>query len=393
MQARYLLIFRLLLSGTLLLYWTHSPTPSSSGAVIWALLAVQISLALTVYWLGRTRRIPDVTLLFSFLGDVAITSLVLYLNEGFQNEFYVAYFLVILSTCFLEKLWFSLIVGGTAFLIYAYFAYPGSGELSGFYLLRSSLLMVTAFFSAYVADSFRRIQQMTGDRYAAELAWMQRLSMVGQAMAAVLHEAKTPLGTISLCVEQIREYDRRGEKAQAPLDRIEQETDHVLAILNNFLDLARPRPLELKPLDVDLPLNRALEAARLHAQDRDIVLEAELGEASRVLGSERHLVQAFTNIMLNAVHAMPLGGRLSVKKTNLGGRVELDFTDTGTGMTPETLSRLSEPFFSSRPDTGHGLGLTVVRWVVDKHSGQLALRSPGLNKGTTVTVSLPACQS
>ena len=389
MQTRYLIFFRGLLAGTLLLYTLHAPSPPIEPVWTWLLFFAYLALASCVYWTGQTRRLPDSTLLFFFLVDMIITSSVLYINEGFHNEFYVAYFLVILSTCFLEKLSFSLIVGVGAFIIYAYFAFPESGELQPFYLLRSSLLLVTAFFSAYVADSVRRIERATTERYADEMAWMQRLSIVGKAMAAVLHEAKTPLSTITLAVEQVRELTRRGENPEDSLDMIDKEAQRTLAILTNFLDFAKPRPLELKNLDINRPIKRALEAVQLYVQDRDIALDVELGPAAKIHGSERHLVQVFTNIMLNALQAMPLGGKLRVRKTVLGGLAKVDFLDTGVGLAEDTISRLCEPFFTGKPESGHGLGLTVARWIIQKHSGELLIRSDGPGKGAVVSVSLP----
>lgn len=389
MQARYLLTFRTLLVGTLVLYSLHAPGTGANRPWLWAVFALHFAAALTIFSLGHRRRFGETVVLSSFILDIAVTSLVLYLTEGFRTEFYIAYFLVILSTCFLEKLSFSFIVGGVTCVVYAYFAYPGGGELQPLYLLRGSLLLVTAFFSAYVTDSARRIERETEQRYAAQLAWLQRLSMVGRAMSAVLHEAKTPLSTILLCAEQIRELLSRRAPITEPVAMIEQEAGRTLEILVNFLDFARPRPLELSPIDLAVPLKRAMEAVRLHVHNRDVELAVDLTRTALVLGSERHLVQAFTNIMLNAVQAMPLGGRLAVAASVRPGIAVVEFSDTGVGMSPETIQRLFEPFFTEKPETGHGIGLTVVRWIVQKHAGDLRIASEGPRRGATITVSLP----
>lgn len=389
MQARYLMFFRALLAGTLLLYSLHGPGAALARGWVWALFAAHLGVAGGAFWLGRTKRLPDSALLFFFVLDVAITSAVLYINEGFHNEFYVAYFLVILSTCFLEKLSFSLIVGAAAFLVYAYFAYPAAGELQPFYLLRSSLLLVTAFFSSYVADGARRMEREASDRYSDQLAWLQRLSIVGRAMAAVLHEARTPLSTIVLAAEQARAHAAAGESMAASLETIEQEAERTVTILGNFLDLARPRPLELVSLELTEPLKRALDAVRVHAHDREVRVESDFGPPARVMGSERHLVQALTNLMLNAVQAMPLGGTLAVRARVEDGRALVEVADTGMGMDAETLKRLEEPFFTGKPKDGHGLGLTVVRWVMERHGGHLVARSDGPNLGSVFSISLP----
>lgn len=389
MQTKYLFLFRMVLGSTLLLYSLNAPALHMSPWLLGTLYFAYVSVAFALLWIGRVRSFNELAVFVSFMFDIAATSSILYLTEGFQSEFYVAYFLVIMSTCFLERLVFSFVVGGVACIVYSYFAFPGWGGIHPFYLLRSSLLLVTAFFSTYIADTVRRSEQAAVDRYSSELAWMQRLSLIGKAMSSLLHEVKTPLSSILLNVEQIQDLLQQGKKIDGPLESITHETESTLAALTDFLDFSRPKDLDLKPQDLNRPLQRALEAIRLRIQDRDITVETDLNEMTMVLCSERHLTQAFTNVMLNAIDAMPAGGLLQVRRKIHEGKVSTDFIDNGMGMGKETLERLFEPFFTGKPETGHGLGLTIVRWTVQKHSGELTIRSDGPGTGTTVRISLP----
>jgi signal transduction histidine kinase len=388
MQARYLFLFRLVLVATLALYVGHA-SEVRGGGVIWLCVGIYAAAAALLRWLGKRRRFTELSLLFSFLLDIAATSVILYLTEGFQSEFYVAYFLVILSTCFLEKLEFSFIVGMVACVVYSSFAFPGWDRLEPLYFLRTSLLLVTAMFSTYVADRARRLERDAEERYAAELAWMKRLSTVGRAMAALLHEVKTPLSTILLGVQRAEDLGRKRKPVVGSLKSIAREARRTLGILSDYLDFVRPKELALKPLDLDKTLARSLDAVRLHVKNRGVSIEVGPAAPARVRGSERHLIQAFTNVMLNAVAAMPMGGVLRVDRTAKDGRVSVVFSDNGIGIPPEALTRLFEPFFTTKGEAGNGLGLTIVRWIVEKHGGKLSVVSEGTGKGTTVAIELP----
>ncbi len=389
MQARYLLYFRLLLAATLGLYAAHSQGGASARVLIETGLAAYALTALMLWRFGRSARIPEAVQLASFFVDVAATTLTLYATTGFHSEFYVAYFLVILSTCFLEKIEFSFIVGLVACFVYAYFAFPASNRFDVLYALRTSLLLVTAFFSAYVADRARQIEKKAVEREAGHLAWMQRLATVGRAMAAVLHEAKTPLSTIMLSVEQARELAGEGRPVGPFLGTIYAEAEKTLAILGDFLDFSRPQDLELTSIDLASALNRAVATIAPHAKNRDVLVAVEPPAGARVMGSKRHLAQALANVMLNAVEAMPKGGRLDVRSRREGSWIVLIFSDTGMGVASSQLKRLSEPFFTTKGSEGTGLGLTITRWIVEKHSGRFSIMSEGPGQGATVEIGLP----
>ncbi len=394
MQARYLLYFRVLLAATLGFYAAHFQGPSATHALLAAVLAFYALTALLAWRLGRESSFSEPLQLASFFIDVAVTTLILYFTTGFQSEFYVAYFLVILSTCFLEKIQFSFLVGFVACFVYAYFAYPGAHGFDALYTLRTSLLLVTAFFSAYVADRARTIERAAVEREAEHLAWMQRLATAGRAMAAVLHEAKTPLSTIMLSAEQAQEL-AKGHRVLSPfLEAIYREAEKTLSILGDFLDFSRPQDLDMAPVDLGSALKKALGTIRPHAANRDVLVEvAELPAVRIIMGSERHLAQAFVNVMINAVEAMPKGGRLDIRLRRDGTRARLRFSDNGDGIASADLRRLSEPFFTTKGNEGTGLGLTIARWIVEKHSGWIEIGSEGPGRGATVDIVLPLTAS
>lgn len=259
---------------------------------------------------------------------------------------------------------------------------------AGFFLL----VFTAALFGLHLANRARRLQSDSAERFEEQLAWMQRVSVLGHALSRILHELKTPLGTISLSAEYLRERLRQGPTPDLDeqLSVIETEAEHASDIVRNYLEFVRPTDIALRRLAVQKPLSQALAALKLRMEEQEVRLDAALAGPDEVLGSHRHLVQLFSILLDNALVAMPLGGRLDVAAGIGAGQAVIRIQDTGVGLTPEVKARLFEPFATSRPDDGGtGLGLAIARSIVLKHGGSIALESPGPAKGTTATVRLP----
>ncbi len=391
MQSKYLLLFRGVLFEVLLLQALYAPN-STLENWMWLVFPAYACLAAAWFWSLR-RGTPHAWDAWFFFIDIAATSIVLYLTKGFSSDFYIAYFLVIIASCFLEELSYSFIVGGVASLVYGALAWPAEGVLdSPFYLLRTSLLLVTAFFATHIAGMARRTQVAVGERYNQQLAWMHRLTVVGRALAGVLHEVKTPVSTIILSVNYIRGRLRLGDVAgaEAQLGIIETEAERAVAILGDFLEYTKPAELSLKPLFLKSLLQRVLDSQAIRLEDCGIAVDFDCPADLSVLGSERHLIQVFTNLLMNSVTAMPLGGRLSVTAQREDGCAQIQVQDNGEGISREVLARLFEPFSSTRiEEGGHGLGLFIARWIVQKHAGTLTAHSTGKGQGTRILVLLP----
>lgn len=390
MAATYLLFFRLVLLASLLLQYLYSGAPDGGGWV-WSLFGGYGAVLLALFALERSGRLPRAFVPGAFLLDIALTSALLYRTGGGGSDFYIAYFLVILSSCFLQNLAYSFIVGGVACVVYGALAFPEAGATyDPSHLLRLAFLLAATFYSTYMADLARSVERAVTERYQERLAWMERLSMVGRAVAGVFHETKTPLSTILLNVEYARELVRKKRDVAEPLDIIGQEAQRACDLLAEFLEFSKPTDLELKPLEIEPVLRRVLETMRVRLREKEITVEETLGEGTPVPGSEKHLVQVFSNVILNAIDAMPLGGHLRVRQEVENGQILIRIADNGVGIEPDRLKLLFEPFAASRPGSqGHGLGLSIARWILHKHSGDIQLVSPGPRKGTEVFVSLP----
>ncbi|MDD5656555.1 MAG: HAMP domain-containing sensor histidine kinase [Elusimicrobia bacterium] len=395
MRAKYLLFFRAVLAETLLLQSVYAPARSAGPWLPLALLALYGVATAVIFLWERSRGLSAAWLMSSFLFDVVMTSLILYFTGGFGGDFYATYFIVILSTCFIQEAYLSFVVGGVACAVYAAFAFPGlDSAFQPFYLLRLALILVTAFFSAIIADHARQVQRAAAENYEKTLAWLQRLSLVGQALARILHELKTPLGTIRLSSECARR--RQGDPGEIGrlLGVIESEADRASAIVANYLDFCRPTELPLRPLPVQEPLARTLEALQTQFEGSEIQVEADLSGRDLVLGSSRHLGQLFAIVFDNAARAMPMGGRLFVVVERSAEEVLVRVRDTGIGLTPETHAHLFDQFSTSRSEHGGtGLGLAIGRWIALKHGGDFSLESPGPARGATALIRLKAAES
>ncbi len=228
-------------------------------------------------------------------------------------------------------------------------------------------------------------------RVADKLAALHTLS------AGVAHELRNPLGAMDLNLQLLEEE----MKAIAPLPPQAAHYLHVLnaecrrlsAILDNFMKFARPGAIRLHEVDIEQLFRHILALMQFEAEERKIRLDQTVEDGlSPVMGDETLIGQVLVNIVVNAFHAMPDGGvcRIAAGRREADGKpwVEISVHDTGVGIKAEDLSRLFEPFYTTKP-TGNGLGLAIAYRIIQDHGGRIAVAStPG--SGTTVTVTLPA---
>lgn len=226
------------------------------------------------------------------------------------------------------------------------------------------------------------------------LAWLQRLSTVGQMMSGVLHEVRTPLNTVILTVEHAQHILDRGGDPREHLQAASREADRAVEILSDILDFAKPSPLELRPFALAERLAAAMDPLKIRFAERGVEVTVVIPSGLSVLASERHFHQVLTILLINALDAMPFGGRLDARAERDGESARLTLTDTGVGIDPPALKRLFQPFATGRSESGGtGLGLNVARWIMNKHGGDVTISSPGIGKGTTVTLLLKAAPS
>ncbi len=231
------------------------------------------------------------------------------------------------------------------------------------------------------------------DEARVRLTRAQHLKALGELAAEVAHEFGNLLQAIGLQAAALRRQPALPEPVMRSLWSIKQAVDIGHALTRRLLTFARDDPSDrMEPLDVGRVLHDLVQLLepRLNRGGRPLHVELSLPELPEVSGSHTKLTEAFLNVFLNAMDAMPEGGTLQVSATESSGEIRIAVRDTGKGMSREELTRAFDPFFTTKPG-GTGLGLSTVYGVVRAHGGSVFLESePG--KGTTVFVSLPtAC--
>ncbi|WP_317987781.1 GAF domain-containing protein [Hyalangium gracile] len=226
-------------------------------------------------------------------------------------------------------------------------------------------------------------------RTQEQLVQRERLAALGELAAVVAHEVRNPLGAIFNSVSYIRRLIGTSNPALPLVEIVAEEADRLNRIVDDLLHFARPPSPSPTPIPLRKLLEDSVRSALTDATGK-VEVEWDLEADVPVLVDERMIRQAFLNLALNAVQAMPQGGTLRVgvcRATGPRPEVQVEFTDTGTGIHPDLRSRIFEPFFTTKAK-GTGLGLAIVKRIVESHAGRVTLESePG--QGTTFRLFLP----
>jgi two-component system sensor histidine kinase HydH len=239
-------------------------------------------------------------------------------------------------------------------------------------------------------ESHRKLREQTDILFQTEeqLRRADRMSALGHLSAGMAHEIRNPLGAIQGAVEILRDdYDPHDAKYEF-IQILLKETDRLNKIVQEFLGFARPKQPDLQPADVNEELESILLLTAQEARKSGITVDKQLGLS---VGKQRLdaglLKQAFLNLILNALQAMPQGGVLTVESGLSNGMVVVRIADTGVGISEENRKRLFSPFFTTKKN-GTGLGLAITYRIIENHQGSIDVASePG--KGTTFTVKIP----
>jgi signal transduction histidine kinase len=225
----------------------------------------------------------------------------------------------------------------------------------------------------------------------AQLAHTEKMAAVGTLAAGVAHEVNNPLAGILTCIEALRANPDDAEMRRRYLDLIHDGIKRIEHIVLNLLDFSRPRELRAEPTSVNHNLRHVAELVDYQLRKHKIEVRFELDSHEPIVMADHfQMEQLFLNLVLNAILAMPDGGTLTLRTRLLGARVIVEVVDTGTGIAPELLDRIFDPFFSTRGvGEGTGLGLAVSYAIVEAHGGTIEVKS-AVGRGSTFRIVLPA---
>ncbi len=228
-------------------------------------------------------------------------------------------------------------------------------------------------------------------RLEEQLQLSDKMASMGLLAAGVAHEVNTPLTGISSFTQMLREKTEADDPRISLLEKIESQTSRASKIVNGLLNLAKPgRTDTAGSVDVNNVIGEVAALLEHQLKTAGIQVRCELPSTPAVVqGFEFKLQQVFLNLFLNAKDAMPTGGDLTVTLRVENRQVVVEVTDTGGGIASEELSRIYDPFFTTKAvGKGTGLGLSITYGVVKEHNGSIQCESePG--QGTRFTVTLP----
>lgn len=220
----------------------------------------------------------------------------------------------------------------------------------------------------------------------------ERGRVVSMLAAGVAHEIGNPLNSLYLNLQLLERMFQSSspdlEEAKESLKEAKNEVERLDSIINQFLKALRPAKLRLEPVNLREVLEETLSFMRHEIEDRNVRVVCEWDDPlPPVTADPAQLKQAFYNIIRNAVQAMSGGGDLSIECREAERDIVMRISDTGSGIAPENMSKLFQPYFSTK-ESGNGIGLMVVERVLREHGARLSVESSG-GKGTSFIITFP----
>jgi signal transduction histidine kinase len=246
-----------------------------------------------------------------------------------------------------------------------------------------------------LAQTFNQMVERLGESRALEerLRVAERSTAMGRFASALAHEIRNPLNSISLTIDYVRQRLAPGEEPrraefEALMATLKTEVARLNRLVGDFLSSGQPARLDPRPCDVGAVVRETAALVEHKAREQAIAIELDVAkDLPATLADPELLKTCLLNLVLNGFEAMPDGGGLRLTARLEAGQLLLLVADTGVGLSKDAAAHALEPYFSTK-DTGVGLGLALVRRIVESHGGTIALE-PGPGRGTTVRIELP----
>ena len=244
-------------------------------------------------------------------------------------------------------------------------------------------MMIDGKIQPCVVESIRNLDEQ------AKISQQQRLSEIGLLAAGVAHEIYNPLSSIDLGLTALQNDIQASESGKS-LDyfqTIRTEIQNCIKITNSLLLLSAPSGIVQDLIALDEVVPEVLSLLRYEAEQTGVTIHHDIPERTRIIGSDSDIRMLVINLAMNAIHAMPDGGELRISAHRDGEKIVLRVVDQGVGIAPKDLNSIFMPFWSRRADasTGRGLGLSIVRAILDRHHAKIKVEST-LCKGSIFSV-------
>ncbi|MCW8966157.1 MAG: cyclic nucleotide-binding domain-containing protein [Candidatus Pacearchaeota archaeon] len=222
-----------------------------------------------------------------------------------------------------------------------------------------------------------------------ELLRAERLSALGKFSSLILHDIKNPLSILRGYAEILSIYPADSEKAKKYSKKIINEADRINSLASELLDFSRGDiRLSVGIVDIEEFINTFIEDISPKFKAKKINLTLNLEYKGKILMDEDRMMRVFMNLANNSAKAMPDGGEFTFHISRKESYLYFEVVDTGEGMSQDVLKKIFEPFFSFSKSGGTGLGMSIVKSIIDAHNGVLSVQSKEF-EGTTFTIAIP----
>jgi two-component system sensor histidine kinase HydH len=211
---------------------------------------------------------------------------------------------------------------------------------------------------------------------------------MGKAVSSVAHDMKTPLMAIGGFTSLVQRKLKRDDPSYEKLGIVIRETRRLENMVREMLDFSRPLQLRPDETDINKTIRRSVDVVSQAPESGKIALEVQTSDGIPAAAFDAmRMEQVLINLLMNAIQASPEGGHISVRTSREGDYARIDVEDSGAGLSPGDEESLFSPFFTTKKD-GTGLGLPIVKKIVEAHGGEVSFR-PNPKKGMTFTVKIP----
>lgn len=251
-----------------------------------------------------------------------------------------------------------------------------------------SILFLTLRFLVNRGEGIIEKRNMERTRLKEQLNRAEHLSSLGEMVAGVSHEIRNPLGIIRSSAELLKKKMLKYDPSNTIPNIIVEEANRLNNIITDFLDFAKPRNPNFVPCRADDILEKNLTFLSAQIKGQGYIVEKHIEDKlPKIMADSDMIYQAFLNILLNAMQSMPEGGKIRIEVVSTADTLTISFKDEGEGIPDAVVEKIWDPFFTTK-DTGTGLGLGIVKNIVESHRGNIRIGNKP-EGGAQVTVALP----
>ncbi|MFC1521522.1 sensor histidine kinase [Elusimicrobiota bacterium] len=407
------LIFLLLLF--FLLYRPDTEAKFPMGPFILVAMYLISNISLLFIRTDRFKKTFNQAVLFLF--DIILISALIYVSQGWDSDLYLIYFVVVFMSGIEMKMWQSFLIGTVASILYGLMwtnTHTETSFLNVHLLLRFPFFYLVSFFVGFFVQQAKEGERRVREQYEkqlenkieelkkanirleetqSQLIQSEKLAAIGELAAGVAHELNNPMTGILGFAQILLQGKNLNAQQKEDLESICSQSERCSQIIRNLLQFSRRREPQREAVNPISMLEAAIKLVRYEFSTSGVEITCNFPNSvpPPVYADPSQLQQVILNMLTNAKQAMEdkKPGKLSIQAGYTDEKVDLKFTDNGSGISANNLPRIFDPFFTTKPvGKGTGLGLSISYGIIEHHGGTINVDTEE-GKGTTFTIELP----